>query len=187
MAWPFDRHTHRMRREAPDAIIPGYITATRQQKNVLLVVHGQILVEPCFTELVDKAPVEDEDNSCAVVIPGDDVGKSCNVELPGDRTELACDVWSSTDSESTVIAAKYRYEIRPEFRLSPSGEKRAAFRLSISCESLVAPCRTRHGSRSCPGYCPRVLAWVPVPSVVGSLESNGGVEASAKVSRENGP
>ena len=49
-----------------------------------------------FTELVDKAAVEDEANSCAVVIPGDDVGKSCNVELPGDRAELACDVWSST-------------------------------------------------------------------------------------------
>ena len=40
-----------------------------------------VMLNSCFTELVDKTAVEDELNSCVVVIPVDDVGKSLFFEI----------------------------------------------------------------------------------------------------------
>ena len=129
-----------------------------------------------FTELADSAPVEDEDNSCAVGLPDYDVGKSCNGELPDDRAELDCDVWSSTDSESTVITAESESENGAAFTSVDGSDIVPEFSL---VGRLLTPCRTRHGSRSCPGSCPRVLARVPVPSVVDRMEEAEGF-ASAR-------
>ena len=51
-----------------------------------------------------------------------------------------------SEAESTEMTVESRSEIRLAFRLSPSNEKLAAFRLSLSGVISVAPCRTRHGS-----------------------------------------
>ena len=57
MAWPFARHTHRVCREVPDAIIPGCATATRHQGKILVATDIQLLANVQLLVVLPARPI----------------------------------------------------------------------------------------------------------------------------------